>query len=470
MSQRNSVSVFLFFLLLALPLSHFSQDNSPSDAKVLQAAIDRAPTSAEIMRERISKAKAMLAVRNHGAAIYELESIKRENTEPAVDRVVNVLLMSAYLELSDYPKAKELLKEVQESQGSEASFDYLAVAGQVVHGARTQVDRYKSLGLSINDRNLPTVASADIQGMRETLEMVIEHSKTMTGDEKLRGNAAALLETSSSARGSLARDAYDAKQWRDQVSDAREQMVGSRSVVLSTTPPPAEEKEADVLSSKIDSSDLAVIDEDTLPVANIPEAKPEENSVAEKRPERKTIPLNLESKPKETVADTSLDREERPAEKSPPVEKKPEPEDTKREASVTDRPVRIIGSAKRSENENSDQDQPNVKSSLDPKDVEEKAAPAEKGPLTIGSLIGYATRRVSPVYPRQARNLRMEGVVTLKVLVDEDGKVEEVSDLDGPAMLTQAAETAIKKWRFRPFTRDGEPVKASGFVSFNFNL
>jgi outer membrane biosynthesis protein TonB len=35
-------------------------------------------------------------------------------------------------------------------------------------------------------------------------------------------------------------------------------------------------------------------------------------------------------------------------------------------------------------------------------------------------------------------------------------------------MLQAAARDAIKKWKFKPFTRDGQPVKATGFISFNF--
>ena len=38
----------------------------------------RPPTSGDVMRERISKAKAFIAVRNYNAAIYELENIRKE--------------------------------------------------------------------------------------------------------------------------------------------------------------------------------------------------------------------------------------------------------------------------------------------------------------------------------------------------------------------------------------------------------
>lgn len=471
MSQRTVSPVFIFAFILSLTFQTFSQDNTPPDVTIAKAAIEKAPTSAEVMRERISKAKAMLAVRNFAAAIYELENIKRENTEPAVNRVVNVLLMHAYLELSDYPKAKSLLKDSQDSKGSEASFDYLAVAGQVVHSARSQADRYRSLGLSINDRNLPTVAIADIQGMRETLEMVIEHSKAMTADKNLQSNASALLEESSSARGALARDAYDAKQWKDQVADAREQMVASRSVILSATnPPPVEDREADVASSKIDSDELAVIEEDEKPAEKTAAAIPDADTVADKKPERKTIPIPLESAPAREENKPATDTV---ANKGEEVKKEPEQAKADKGLDPTDRPVRVIGSAKRDEDRVADpENQPNVKSALTADDVADKDSSVEQpsGPLPIGSLIGYATRRVSPIYPRQARTMRLTGVVTVQIIVDEDGSVAEINEADGPPMLTRAAEDAIRKWKFRPFTRDGEPVKAAGFISFNFNL
>ena len=66
--------------------------------------------------------------------------------------------------------------------------------------------------------------------------------------------------------------------------------------------------------------------------------------------------------------------------------------------------------------------------------------------------------------------MRASGIVTVKVTIDEDGKVAEVDSASGPSLLQSAAKDAIKNWRFRPFMRDGQPVKATGFVSFNFSL
>jgi protein TonB len=59
-------------------------------------------------------------------------------------------------------------------------------------------------------------------------------------------------------------------------------------------------------------------------------------------------------------------------------------------------------------------------------------------------------------------------VVKVEVMVDEKGEVAEVQKTSGPSMLQGAAKDAIRKWKFKPFVRDGQPVRATGFVNFNF--
>ncbi len=94
----------------------------------------------------------------------------------------------------------------------------------------------------------------------------------------------------------------------------------------------------------------------------------------------------------------------------------------------------------------------------------------DTSPVQVGSLIEYATAKVSPTYPPAAKTMRMTGTVKVEVLLNEDGSIAEVQKTSGPSMLQRAAVDALKKWKFKPFVRDGQAVKASGFVSFNFNL
>ena len=81
-------------------------------------AVEKQPTSAEVMRERISKAKAYIAVRNYNAAIYELENIRRESGDTSVNAVTNVLLMNTYLEQGDYKRAQDFLNNFYKSYKS----------------------------------------------------------------------------------------------------------------------------------------------------------------------------------------------------------------------------------------------------------------------------------------------------------------------------------------------------------------
>ena len=117
-----------------------------------------APTSGDIMRGRISKAKAFIAVKNYNAAIYELENLRRETNDQTVHGVSNVLLMNCYLEQGDYKRAQDFLATLYNDiklNKPNAAQNYYAAAGQVIRGARNQSDRYKALGLTVSDRNLP---------------------------------------------------------------------------------------------------------------------------------------------------------------------------------------------------------------------------------------------------------------------------------------------------------------------------
>jgi len=97
-------------------------------------------------------------------------------------------------------------------------------------------------------------------------------------------------------------------------------------------------------------------------------------------------------------------------------------------------------------------------------------ASKDSGPVSVGSLLPYVTKQQPPVYPAAAKTMRMTGLVTVAVLIDEQGNVSEIKETTGPAMLQPAAKDAIRKWHFRPFTKDGQAVRATGFINFNFAL
>jgi protein TonB len=82
-----------------------------------------------------------------------------------------------------------------------------------------------------------------------------------------------------------------------------------------------------------------------------------------------------------------------------------------------------------------------------------------------------AVSKPQPAYPPVARQLHLEGEVKVEASIAEDGSVEDVHPLSGNAVLTGAAVSATKHWRFNPITAaDGKPSKAVAVLSFIFKM
>ena len=69
-------------------------------------------------------------------------------------------------------------------------------------------------------------------------------------------------------------------------------------------------------------------------------------------------------------------------------------------------------------------------------------------------------REVKVDYPAKARELGIEGTVKVRVRVGPDGRVQQTQVVSGPGFgLNQAAERALRRFRFRPaMGSDGKPM------------
>jgi len=77
-----------------------------------------------------------------------------------------------------------------------------------------------------------------------------------------------------------------------------------------------------------------------------------------------------------------------------------------------------------------------------------------------------------PNYPPEARAGGREGKVRVKVLIAENGTPGEVqlAESSGSTSLDEAALTALRRWRFQPALRNGQPVPAWVTVPVIFSL
>jgi protein TonB len=76
----------------------------------------------------------------------------------------------------------------------------------------------------------------------------------------------------------------------------------------------------------------------------------------------------------------------------------------------------------------------------------------------------------APLYPSLARQARIQGAVTVEILVDEQGRVVSAQATNGPPLLRAAAQQSAYQARFSPTTISGQPVKVSGVITYNFIL
>jgi len=79
-------------------------------------------------------------------------------------------------------------------------------------------------------------------------------------------------------------------------------------------------------------------------------------------------------------------------------------------------------------------------------------------------------RRVEPVYPPMARQIRRSGKVELHALIAADGKVQSLELVSGDPLLVQSALDAVKQWRYKPTLLNGQPVEVDTYITVIYTL
>jgi protein TonB len=80
------------------------------------------------------------------------------------------------------------------------------------------------------------------------------------------------------------------------------------------------------------------------------------------------------------------------------------------------------------------------------------------------------TKHVAPVYPPIAQSARVQGVVITRLVIGEDGKVQDARILRSIPLLDQAAIDAVRQWEFMPTLLNGSPVPVLMTATVQFTL
>ena len=103
------------------------------------------------------------------------------------------------------------------------------------------------------------------------------------------------------------------------------------------------------------------------------------------------------------------------------------------------------------------QSQPIIQQGSEPVALSEQAARA------------LLVHTVDPVYPPEGMPQKLHGPVVLQALIARDGSVEDLKIVRGYFILGRAAITAVKQWRFQPYTLNGRAASTQTVITVNFS-
>lgn len=81
-------------------------------------------------------------------------------------------------------------------------------------------------------------------------------------------------------------------------------------------------------------------------------------------------------------------------------------------------------------------------------------------------------KTLTPIdYPERARDLGIEGVLVVELVIGVDGRVESVNVVRSPhPSIAAAARKTVMRWRFEPARKDGVPVRVRARKQIEFQL
>jgi len=90
--------------------------------------------------------------------------------------------------------------------------------------------------------------------------------------------------------------------------------------------------------------------------------------------------------------------------------------------------------------------------------------------VSSGVMAGNLLAAPMPAYPRLASLTRMQGNEVMQAIISKNGTVESVHVIKGHRLLRNAATSAVRAWRYRPYLINGRPVEVATIVSVDFTL
>lgn len=392
---------------------------------------------------RLARARALAASNNLAAATRELEEVRKAATDEVLRNGTGLMLLTLYFEQANYAGAISLLDEAFAARNKNADV-YFTTAGQAVRGVRARLERYRTFNLNVTAADLPREAIDDLNGMRGVLERLADQSNTFSNESLKNFEARLLLEDVAGLQSGLARNTTEKARWTGILSNTRQRMVESDGRIKANetlrreeTAPTANPNNSSTIARNTPAPQRPVVaPPPTAPASAGASMRP----VSVPQPDEEVAPANpAPTRIERTVTPPPVTR---PANRNPPPAPSPKPVEQ-----PTPVPVAPVVAP-----------------------VRQTVALASGQLLDVGSLTSRAAQRPNPTYPAMARTARVSGTVKVYLEVDENGNAVKIKSSEGHALLQRAAEDAARRWKFNQTVIDGQAVRVTGFLVFNFVL
>ncbi|MGA7632267.1 MAG: energy transducer TonB, partial [Terriglobales bacterium] len=104
-----------------------------------------------------------------------------------------------------------------------------------------------------------------------------------------------------------------------------------------------------------------------------------------------------------------------------------------------------------------------------PQQVGKQDAPTSTH-LASGVATGLLIKKVTPVYPPEAKYAHIQGSVVLQAVINKSGDIVDLEAISGPNELVMSAVNAVRKWKYRPYLLNGDPVTVQTQIVVNYEL
>jgi TonB family protein len=90
--------------------------------------------------------------------------------------------------------------------------------------------------------------------------------------------------------------------------------------------------------------------------------------------------------------------------------------------------------------------------------------------ISQGVSQGLLVKKVPPVYPQQALQMKIQGPVEIAATISKEGNITNLKILSGDPILGRAALDAVKRWKYKPYYLDSQPVDIQTQITVVFKL